>query len=66
MTARPVRVREVNVMSLDQGVTDVARQQNMERDIRKQGFVPCWKLDEKAKRYASERYVFSEGTSINK
>ena len=53
-------------MSLDQGVTDVARQQNMERDFRKQGFVPCWKLDEKAKRYASERYVFSEGTSINK
>lgn len=53
-------------MSPDQGVTDLAREQNVERDIRKQGVVPCWKLDEKAKRHTRERCVFIKGISINK
>lgn len=37
-------------MSPDQGVTDLVRKQTMERDIRKQEFVPYRKLDEKGKK----------------
>lgn len=54
-------------MSPDQGVTDLIRQQTMERDITKQELVPCRKLDEKAKRLTHERYVLiDDGISINK
>lgn len=46
-------------------MTDLVRQQTMEREITKQEFVPYRKLDEKAKRLTHERYVLIEGISIN-
>lgn len=45
-------------MILVQGMTDLVRKQNMERGIRRQEFVPCRKLNEKAK--SSERYIVME------
>lgn len=48
-------MREVNGMSLEQGMAHLVSK--TWKDIRKQEFVPCWKLDEKAKRHTSERYM---------
>lgn len=42
-------------MSLEQGMAHLVSK--TWKDIRKQEFVPCWKLDEKAKRHTSERYM---------
>lgn len=38
----------MNGKSLERDVTDLTRDQNKERDIRQQGFIPCWRLDEEA------------------
>lgn len=42
-------------MSLEQGMAHLVSK--TWKDIRKQEFVPCWKLDEKAKKHTSERYM---------
>lgn len=41
-------------MSLEWGMTDLVRDQDTERNLRKQGFVPCGRLDKEAKRHTSE------------